>query len=605
MQTPFRTNNAPTIAGYGNHVSEPLSSPRPQALTVPIGPIVNFASDFRIEVKAAERFHVYATVLDWVRGHFPDGKFPVSLESFLKTTKIANPDFQIRCRTESVTAQDPRDVPKHWLMELSHPEKHFKSRTWQTRVGVNVVDESNLQMSVTNEHSLAPNFLGNVTMPSFSTPRLVRALVSNKNFKVLSGDTQLSEVPKPVGHHELPQLVSAILDPIRTLPVVVLSPNWSEDDSHPRYPLDPNRVGRGLCGIAATYALSSNDIYQGLGYLSVSLQNSQLPHRGWVFVYFPVSPGGEVKPFKLSADRLLEDPVKGLIDIQTLALRHVLSHRESDIGSVSAVRTVADMESIRRSMLLEELRAMTAAADAGPSKAAALTDGERQLQEYVKVAEEIIAEQNLALRELRKQLESATTNLRDAQAETLSQRQRAESYLALLREQSPDKHSKPSTKPEDLRSALKYVEEHFSERIIVLQQAYDGANKMVDDECLRKPAKMKRAIALIVEALPHLWALKFEQQSLDEQTFRDKTGLTLSFGEGSKVSNDTELRRYRSATYQGTERYVPAHVKYGNSPKEQLRVHFFFDESTRRLVVTHVVDHLPTGSSRMDGKRSS
>ena len=46
-----------------------------------------------------------------------------------------------------------------------------------------------------------------------------------------------------------------------------------------------------------------------------------------------------------------------------------------------------------------------------------------------------------------------------------------------------------------------------------------------------------------------------------------------------------------------------AHVKFGNQPGNQIRVHFFFDERIGKVVIAKIADHLPIYSSNSAEKR--
>ena len=81
-------------------------------------------------------------------------------------------------------------------------------------------------------------------------------------------------------------------------------------------------------------------------------------------------------------------------------------------------------------------------------------------------------------------------------------------------------------------------------------------------------------------------------------TFRDRSGFELASTESAATSNSRDLCRRRRVIRGGTVLDASAHVKYGTRPPRILRVHFAVCARSRRIIVAHCGDHLPTAGMR-------
>lgn len=596
---------------------KPRSSelPAPRVVAPSIGWVVNFASEFQIKLGNAHPREVFGQIRLWVKDRFPyHFDFRCGLQHFIQGTLVVDKESRISCKTESITGRAGDEMPQHWLMIFSHPQRDFPARIWQTRVGITALGVDRLHVSITNEHALAPRFIGEAPEASFTVPRLVRDLMRKPLdlWGLFSGDTRLLDQVQPIGHHELPQLAHAMTDSRRKLPLVILSPEEGSEETSLVYPTDPEQIGRALTGVASTFALTSNDVYQSLEWIGTRVRKEDLPHRGWVNVFLPGKPGDtDLKPIRLSVEEIRQEPEKFKLNLQLMALRYVLASRNYDSdGQPPLVRSRDDLLSIQRGRSLEQMRAALIAlrqqplVDAGAEADQKADDHIKQLEEYITLAEEEIGQQAQQLTTLKMELQSVREQLSDALSEAAEQKARANAYQEELKNRRDRDTAATLPEPQDIVSALRYVEQRSSGRIVILPEAIKTAETMMKQSCLTKPVSLKRALDLITNSLPKMYELKFERQSLDVNLFKQETGFSMSFAESPQVDKDPTLRRARTISYQGQAIYVPAHIKFGNRPGEQLRVHFFFNEDKRQLVIAKVVDHLPIASSRNDGQRA-
>ncbi len=79
-----------------------------------------------------------------------------------------------------------------------------------------------------------------------------------------------------------------------------------------------------------------------------------------------------------------------------------------------------------------------------------------------------------------------------------------------------------------------------------------------------------------------------------EKRFKDLTGFDLAMTEGRHTKKDKKFMAMCREEFDGQIIHVTPHVKYGNNEPRLLRVHFFIDKSSVRLVVGHCAGHLET-----------
>lgn len=85
-----------------------------------------------------------------------------------------------------------------------------------------------------------------------------------------------------------------------------------------------------------------------------------------------------------------------------------------------------------------------------------------------------------------------------------------------------------------------------------------------------------------------------------ESEFQRRTGFELAMGEGSETNRSSRLSALRQDTYLGRAIDVSPHVKLGRKAPANMRIHYYVDRETRRIVISHVGDHLETlGDQRM------
>ena len=575
----------------------------------------NYAAEFDLTLNRGSARDLYELIHNWLNSHYR-GFNPVAcnLNEFVQGKKLADQHDRVSLATETFVGSASQNNPQYWLMTFRHPQRDLKFRTWQTRIGVTRTHEKRYTISISNEHMLRAEFHGEAPeLPALSTPRIVRECLdaaSRRNlWSITSGNTQLSSEPVKIDHPSMPTLTNAICDLDRKSLLVVLSPLYANHDrDKPRYAISPWKIARKLSGIGTVMALTIHDPQQSLEFMVPKpIDEKILPFGGWGAIFWPKKDEKtDPRTMRIGADKMMDDADRQLRDVHLSALRFAVSRQKlpSDTNGGIVVRTPEDLDRAIRESKLRGLRdrIRVVAADRAPAQAPA-PQPDPELEEYIKLLEQDNQEARRDIKELHRVNYDLRSDLEVARANASAEKLRAQELTRIVEEH---KHSRALEgevleKPTDVFQALEYVEKRYRGNVIVHEDAKKGASEMVARGEPKQSGARNRAISLIEHVASTLWTLKFETQTLDQQTFKQKTGFPLTFGESPQIESNPSLRAHREVRYREQTWYAKAHVKYGNRPGNQIRVHFFFDEGEKKVVIAKVADHLPIASSKGSG----
>lgn len=149
-----------------------------------------------------------------------------------------------------------------------------------------------------------------------------------------------------------------------------------------------------------------------------------------------------------------------------------------------------------------------------------------------------------------------------------------------------------SLTPEDLASALHLVEGLYPSTIVVLDEAYRSAEDYDFD-----PSRAMRILLAMAQVLPRL---HFDGATVDiEKEFEAATGFELAMTDTKLTKGDKKAIAQRQRMYGDKAIDITPHVKWGGlkSPN-RLRVHYYADHETKRIVIGHCGAHLHTAMNR-------
>jgi len=152
-----------------------------------------------------------------------------------------------------------------------------------------------------------------------------------------------------------------------------------------------------------------------------------------------------------------------------------------------------------------------------------------------------------------------------------------------------------STESPDVGDLIDTLGANHSQRIVIHGAAKKGA---IRD--FRGKKELISVIQRIVDAVAtNLYELHFGDSPSKKKTedFKRLSGFDLAEKESDTTMNDRRLKGLRTVSLDGKSYVGEAHIKHGNSPGNQVRLHYAVDYEKKRIVITHIVDHLELKST--------
>lgn len=146
--------------------------------------------------------------------------------------------------------------------------------------------------------------------------------------------------------------------------------------------------------------------------------------------------------------------------------------------------------------------------------------------------------------------------------------------------------------PQSPAEALDLAQEAFSDRLLFLPPARKSAEAFTHGST-SEVWEVLRSMAVV------LYPLIFGQEGGHvAKRFQDQTGFELTLRDMKANKRNQAFARLRTVDYNGSVHDMTAHVKgRSNKPGETLRVHFFADYDSNKLVIGHCGEHLPTAKT--------
>lgn len=143
--------------------------------------------------------------------------------------------------------------------------------------------------------------------------------------------------------------------------------------------------------------------------------------------------------------------------------------------------------------------------------------------------------------------------------------------------------------PESLDELAEWVETNFGDQLVLTGRALNAAKKSEYHD----PKRIYQALTLIGR---DYWNVVFNRLPAFRERFKQasqETGLRISHTSKGKLPT-ARADRY-IIDWNGSKRILDRHLQHGNSrdPRYCLRVYFFVDEPSRKIVIGHLPDHLP------------
>jgi hypothetical protein len=484
---------------------------------------------------------------------------------------------------------------------LEHPDREYlEHRLWAVDAVITEVEGRKTSFNVklrTKESIDQP-----MREPNFSIPSFVPQLIEIGDAK--TGFLPLRSSYLSVDSKRVDRFLSALTDPHRQLPIIFIS-KTSENE----WLIDPDAVAKRFQGRAVVLVEALHDEDRPFvltHYLRGRMASELLTYGGAIRVY---RPGVRLES---SSDRI-RHPYLAPSNIHNLSTLAILNHLESQITRVGVLRsaleveTVEDIERIQREVILADFdRRDPQQIDELVKSREALLDENQVLRAEIAGLERKLDGSDAVLDEL--QQEQTATNATILQLEeALAKARRVIEELTQAKIESSKESSKTENleKPEEFLEFLNRMAVKFSERLIFSINAQTtGSHRFQDlSDCRDLPVLEKILLALN----KHLWPIlsrstekKFS--GVPAQFFRDQSGFDLTFRESQLTRDLSDFESTRGIRHEGKDYLGEAHVK-ARLASGFIRVHFAYDEKKQKIVITHIVDHLPVYSSSKSGKR--
>lgn len=521
-------------------------------------------------------------------------------------------------------------VPKYWAMDYLEKDSARWYRRWYTNVGITSSGTGtyivNVRVSILDD----PTFISaQPEVPQRNTPRFISDMLDMPSCITIAGDMQLRTDPVRLTGSSFDSFINDLTSDTRSVPMLVISPYRTYASS--TYLVDPGKLARKLRGSAIVYTLDLDDDELRYRYFDVFGKGAGAYNyrigNGMLRVFFPGvdlgDPDGSRRHHYYTSKDLSTYDIPRLADDICGAITRLYRRKRNEVLDVFGVESQA--ERIRRKEQLSELRSRQlsraetahAALEEMTQKAhrdqahyqkalEAKEDELKAAQELIETYEELFEEAGDASNDDVEELEAEVTSLQE-EIQGLRQSVKTKDYtISLL---NADKASAEKGRaelearaavlsemrgfPKTAEESLELAESAFPEHLEILPDAHQSAEEFQGD-----PSEV---YDILRSMATDLWNLVFDEPDGGEITerFQGATGYAVTFRESSMTKSDSKLMKLRECEYKGRTIDISPHVK-GKSGKRNatLRVHFYIDHESKKIVIGYCGGHMKTSGTR-------
>ena len=555
-------------------------------------PILHYQSSFFIQHRKQLSSNdlwefTQSFIYQWVLSKYPTLSGQLNVNNFNSGGRFENSQLLLDTITYQFQSGASSNEPTRlWAVRLRHLCSQERCREWEEQVIVTRPSfATKLIVTIKNQHRQSVGYLGPRPLaPSPFAAELAVALFDSPFFKIYKNNLfPLVDRPLVLASVEQAQeFLSLMQNPQRNFPLVLVS-----DDlfllGQPS--IDLNSWAQLLRGIGSVYYLPQNSaaytfLYQKLG---TELFQKYFAINGQVRVY----PSSLI----LNNQQVLIDYHPYTFSWQDLKKRpeEVLERIFHALTSATAIETadhlpypMADFEDIFKFRTWRLLQ-----------QQAARTLGNQELIDHILEENSILTKKMTEMEELHNKVvaENITLNHR------LSSVSRAADPISI----------RPDLSKLRMLEVLKLIQERYQGRIVFTEKALQTAKSL--ERSFRGDLQIfYQAMVALAHDMHDLRFLpqrefgspEFSSETLAfNQVMRNKK-LPFEVSSESRTLQTSDLASQRKDRYNGKVVYAFTHLKYGNRPNFQFRIHFFFDDDHQWLVISAIVEHYDTisGPSR-------
>jgi len=490
---------------------------------------------------------------------------------------------------------------------VEHRDRDFPERSWRVTVGGKALPPAEANGVSPVLLSISSSFKDNapaaVPYPSVPFVSFLREAEARAELAIYSGQTRLCSNPVVVDSEErVAELYKALTDETRRHPIVLVSGRGRWHDAM-AYDLDPQYLAESLRGLAQVYVEFPLAIGASHGLTDILAERRSVPREylvwgGAIRVYRP----GGVFDSPPRAHRYVSGANFNNEEELVQTLRqgcYVLSRHDLSTDKRAPISSEVDIERLRQLDHLEVLRSRPTEPLGSQSNKAL----EIQVGEWRDMAESFANDNSKLQRELAAAHRTNAELAEKLQSSEWLNEQLREDNVTLRRELAHPTESVESIDPESLvdgATTLRAIKARFSEKIETTAK-FDRSLNAFEPHQKELFIKVFEAVTDMHEIL---WREKFAGQGgsfVAEFNGQSRFGLTMT--ETQLTKQKPGLAELRADSHNGESFEAWSHVKYGNKPGEQFRIHFVFFEDTQKIVLSWVGDHMPTSSSSKTGGR--
>lgn len=549
-------------------------------MTLTLDHDLHFQCSFRLQrapLSKGQWSDVPKAVRHWIDKRLQANKIEVD-ESFGRKWFFASGEWRSKqsprasVKTNFAIGTGSEATPQFWSLRYELPDGQISHRQWRTDIGVTVLDNDDLQFSLSTTHWIAPNYIGEEPKPPLpSAPGIIPTLLTSKLWRAYAGDQILSPYVTLVREGKANEFVDRIFSPKRGCPCILVAKEYSTNK-----PLtDSSELARLLAGAASVYESESTAVDHELEHLV------DYDYRCWngrVRVYQPSIRPGDGRRHRYFTKEEIQD--LGSAEIQNRIIQGIA--RRSQLALGVGVGTLEDVISKQREERLTQLK----------------KNGESSeyLELYKEEVESLLAKLKVSdsQAEYWKGQAAEASELGDEisrieyENRQLAERVSIAEINAEAFEAKSDLIGNMEDLPDTVEDVVRVIAKAFHNKILFTERALADAKKCklkdpnVAWRCLRSMATL-------------LYRLHFEDElTLREviERYENQTVFELAATESQTTKNNKKLAQQRKGFYKGKERDFSTHVKYGRDPGNSLRVHYIADTDSKLIVIDRCGDHL-------------
>lgn len=493
-----------------------------------------------------------------------------------------------RVTVKTLNYQSDLEIPEYWALRLEHQDELYSQRNWRTDIIMKSVNKETAEIIVTVKWSLKPGFFGEEPeLPQVSAPRIVKYLVENEDFECYSGNKQISAKATKLVSGDGREFMSYLKSESRRIPVILINTEGEIPE------LNPDNLQRLSLGSCIVYWYNEVSLHQELDFEWGSKKNLYNCRKNSMRIYrsgLNTDSTNDNKRHRFFAFDWYGDSVEKLeraiiASINRTTALNIRSGEVVDLESLRSLQNRFRISQLKNSKELEEVENETKDyINALEEENTDLTKERDDLLSRLEIEEDRTVELELKLEEVESQKLSAENqfNLVGKSMQKLAELEQIVSEYRLIFDRLPT----------SIEEVLKTTEGLYRDNIIVLNKAFESSKNAKFDQ-IEDAWNLLRAMATT------LHELHFKEGSVNvEAEFKNRSGFELTLKEGSSTRSNPRLMKLRERMYNGEIISCEPHVKCTRNSKV-LRVHYYADNHSEKIVIGHCGNHLPTeGSSR-------